>query len=89
MEDRVYNKIWSGKASTSHQLLLNNIRHKDAVDRAIGALFKAGDAARKRLSPEFIAIDLREGINALGEVVGETYTDDILDVIFAKFCIGK
>ena len=69
--------------------MLNNVRHKDAIERAIAGLSRAQEVIRKRLSPEFISIDIRESINALGEIVGETYTDDILDVIFSKFCIGK
>ena len=89
LEDRVYNKIWSGKARTSHQLMLNNIRHKDAIERAIAGLSRAEDVIRKRLSPEFLSADIRETIDDLGEIVGRIYTDDILDVIFSKFCIGK
>jgi tRNA modification GTPase len=89
LEDKVYNKIWSGKVLTSHQLMLNNARHKDAIDRAIASLSSAEGVLRRKLSPEFLSVDVRESINALGEIVGETYTDDILDVIFSKFCIGK
>ena len=89
LEDKVYNKIWSGAAYSSHQLLLNNVRHKDAINRAIAALLAAENATRKKFSPEFLATDVREGIDALGEITGQTYTDDILDVIFSTFCIGK
>ena len=89
LEDKVYNNIWSGAAYSSHQLLLNNVRHKDAINRAIAALLAAENATRRKFSPEFLATDVREGIDALGEITGQTYTDDILDVIFSKFCIGK
>ncbi len=41
------------------------------------------------LSPEFIALDLREALGALGEVTGQTVTEEILERIFATFCIGK
>ena len=89
LEAEVYNKIWSGKVRSSNELMLNNVRHKDAVDKAIVSLLKTENAIRSNLSPEFLSIDIKEGISALGEIVGETYADDILDVIFSKFCIGK
>jgi len=42
-----------------------------------------------RLSGEFIAVDLREALEWLGEIVGLNYTEDLLDKIFSEFCIGK
>lgn len=89
LEDKVYNKIWSGRVRSSHQLMLNNARHKDGIEKAIANLCRAEDGVQKGLSTEFLSIDIRESINALGEIVGRTYTDDILNVIFSKFCIGK
>ena len=89
LEEKVYNKIWSGKVRHSGQLMLNNARHKDAIDRSAAFLGAAEGAIRKKLSPEFLSADIREAIDALGEIVGETYTDDILNVIFSRFCIGK
>ena len=89
LEEKVYNEIWSGKVYSTHQLMLNNVRHKNAIDRAIDSLRKAEDGIRKGLSPEFLSVDIRESINALGEIVGQVYTDDILNIIFSKFCIGK
>jgi tRNA modification GTPase len=89
LEDEVYNKIWSGKVHSSHQLMLSSARHKSAIDKAINSLCKTEEGIHKRFSQELLAIDIRESINVLGEIVGEIYTDDILDVIFSKFCIGK
>jgi tRNA modification GTPase len=40
-------------------------------------------------SAEFISVDLRSGLNSLGEITGDVTTDEILNNIFSKFCIGK
>ena len=52
-------------------------------------LFTAVAALREEASLEFVAADLRIGANAVGEVVGKTTTDDLLDLIFSQFCLGK
>ncbi|TLY45947.1 MAG: hypothetical protein E6K59_02435, partial [Nitrospirae bacterium] len=44
---------------------------------------------QRHMAAECIAADLRVAINAIGEIIGETTTDDILDRIFREFCIGK
>ena len=47
------------------------------------------DALRGNASLEFVALDLRQGIAAVGEIVGKTTTEDLLDAVFSQFCIGK
>ena len=56
-----------------------------AAERLRAAL----ESAQTHAGLEFIALDLREALDQLGEVVGEVITDDLLDVIFSQFCIGK
>ena len=89
LEDRIYNKVWSGKVSSSGEVMVNNIRHKAAIESAVKALFNAEDGIKKNLSLEFIVSDIRQGVDALGGIIGETYTDDLLNIIFSRFCIGK
>ncbi len=69
--------------------LIALLRHKNALQAAKSALRRASNAIREELSPEFTAIDLREALDALGEITGETTLDEILDQIFGEFCIGK
>jgi tRNA modification GTPase len=52
-------------------------------------LEQALEASRANLSAEFISVDLGRALQALGEIVGETTSEDILDRIFSQFCIGK
>jgi tRNA modification GTPase len=65
------------------------LRQKNALDTALQGLQRARRAALENASVEFIAADLREAIDALGDIVGETPTDEILNQIFNRFCIGK
>ncbi len=65
------------------------LRHKNALELANNAMFRALQSAKENAPIEFIAANLRDGLSALGEIVGETTTDDILNQIFNQFCIGK
>jgi len=64
-------------------------RHKHALQRARTELAGARQAADEELPADFVAIGLRGAVNALGEVTGESATEELLDAIFSKFCIGK
>jgi len=81
--------VREGHIDSSAPSFLLNARHCAAIRRAAEALARAGAAARQDLSTEFIALDLRVALDALGEVTGQVCTDDILDRIFSDFCIGK
>jgi len=66
-----------------------NSRHQDALRRAREGASRALEALRTNLTLELIAMDLRIAANAVGEIVGKTATEDLLDSIFSQFCIGK
>ena len=66
-----------------------NSRHEDALRRALTAANGAANAFRQGRSLECVALDLRQAVNAVGEVIGKTITEDLLDRIFSQFCIGK
>ena len=68
---------------------VTNARHNNALNAAQVSLIHAQQAAQAGMSPEFLAVDLRAALRHLGEITGETTTDDILDRIFSTFCIGK
>ena len=69
--------------------MVTRLRQWEALLRADQSLLQACDAMEQRLSGEFIAVDLREALEWLGEIVGLNYTEDLLDKIFSEFCIGK
>jgi tRNA modification GTPase len=68
---------------------LARMRHWIALRHARQSLSQARDALEQRRSGEFIALDLRDSLEHLGEIVGLNYTEDLLDRIFSEFCIGK
>jgi len=70
-------------------LLITNARHSECLRRALQAIRKVKKGLKGNLSLEFVADDLKLALDAIGEVVGEVYTEDLLGVIFSKFCIGK
>ena len=69
--------------------IVTNIRHRDALIRTKDSLNQAISAIVKNESNEFISVHLRKALNSLGEVIGTVSTEDILNNIFSKFCIGK
>lgn len=66
-----------------------NVRHKGALEKALAACRKAEEALAADISPDLLAIDIQSALEYLGDIVGETTTEDVLDMIFARFCIGK
>ena len=69
--------------------VITNERHRAALVRAEEALKKADEAFENNLPLEIISGEVRLALSALDEIVGKTYTEDILGMIFSKFCIGK
>ena len=66
-----------------------NLRQKLALERAQKALIKALHNLERQESPEIVAMDIREALDCLGEITGETTTEEVIDHIFNRFCIGK
>lgn len=66
-----------------------NARHAEALRRAAAALERAAAAARAQQPGEIVALELRESLGAIGEVTGQTVAEDLLEKIFARFCVGK
>lgn len=82
-------KVTVSDQSSESSAVVTNSRHRDALARAKGSLELARETLLDGKSGEFVALDLRSGLNALGEITGEITNEDILNNIFSKFCIGK
>ncbi len=66
-----------------------NVRHKDALKKGLEACRRVEKGLEADVSPDLLAIDLQSALGYLGDIVGETTTEDVLDLIFERFCIGK
>ena len=66
-----------------------NARHRDCLRRARQSCERARQALNQQTGPEYIIIDLKDALHALGEVIGTVDVEQILDSVFSQFCIGK
>jgi tRNA modification GTPase len=89
LKDAIKALVWTGAVGAEMLEVMINSRHQDALARAREATTRTLAALREDLSLDLVAVDLRIAVNALGEVVGKTFTDDLLDLIFSQFCLGK
>jgi tRNA modification GTPase len=89
LKDAIKNLAWSGEIQAEMLEIMINSRHQDALERAREASLRTIDALTNGASIELAALDLRIAVNAIGEIVGQTTTENLLDVIFSQFCIGK
>lgn len=89
LKDAIHGLALSGADCRSTLNIVSNIRQKMAIEKTRDMLSKARDSILQGLSPEFPAFDIRQALERLGEIAGETVTDEVLEKIFSIFCIGK
>ncbi len=90
LEQNLVAMVLSGETEAADNPLVSNPRHKDLLDRAHQAIAAALQVLQREDAPmELVAVDVAEGVHLLGEITGETATDELLSVIFSNFCIGK
>jgi tRNA modification GTPase len=89
LKDAIKSLVWAGEIKAEMLEVMINSRHQNALTRAREAVFLTLEALQADATLELVALDLRIGVNAVGEVVGKTTTEDLLDTIFSQFCIGK
>jgi tRNA modification GTPase len=89
LKDAIKELAWSGEIHAEMLQVMINSRHQDALNRARAAAHSTLTALKENQTLELVALDLRLAVNAVGEIVGQTTTEDLLDIIFSQFCIGK
>ena len=89
IEDQIEELVYGSTAPSADHVMVNNVRHIQLLDDAAGDLERATEMIRRNEPLDFIEVDVRSAYDALGEVIGETVSDEILNEVFSRFCLGK
>jgi tRNA modification GTPase len=89
MEQQVRRLAFAEERPQLEHVLITNLRQQQAAQQALAAVEQALRGVDEQVGDELLAIDVGRALDALGDIVGETTADDLLNRIFAEFCIGK
>ncbi|OGW92022.1 MAG: tRNA uridine-5-carboxymethylaminomethyl(34) synthesis GTPase MnmE [Omnitrophica bacterium RIFCSPHIGHO2_02_FULL_63_14] len=91
LEDKIFSMLITVPEGfePSGTAMVNTVRQKDLLGSLLASVESAASACRTGLSPELIAVDVRQGLEHLGELVGEVIDEEVLEALFNQFCIGK
>ncbi|SHF44392.1 tRNA modification GTPase trmE [Desulforamulus putei DSM 12395] len=89
LEQSILNLVLEGKVTAADNILVSNSRHKHALERAKHHLTEARRGLAEAVPADLVSIDLKSAWEILGEITGNHVTEDLIDRIFADFCIGK
>ena len=81
--------VLAGEDDVTAAPIVPNLRHREALLEASRRFRDAASGAGKGLPLEIVAVDLQAGLKALGEITGESTSEEVLDRIFSQFCLGK
>ena len=89
LEQEIENLVYGGKVKQEESLLVTNVRHMELLDKSKEAITDAYKMAATSEALDFIEVDVRRCWELLGEIIGESVTEDIIEQVFARFCLGK
>lgn len=89
IEEEILNMVYSGNVAQNESLMVTNVRHKELLERASASIKDALHMTCQREAMDFIEVDLKDSYESLGEITGETVSDDIINEVFSRFCLGK
>ena len=89
IEDEIEKLVYGGQVKQQESLMVTNVRHKTLLEEASSSLGDACSMAEAGEALEFLEIDVNRAYEALGEIIGEAVNDDIINEVFARFCLGK
>ncbi|OIP36489.1 tRNA uridine-5-carboxymethylaminomethyl(34) synthesis GTPase MnmE [Candidatus Desantisbacteria bacterium CG2_30_40_21] len=89
LRDAIKGLLLNGQINIGEGVMVSNVRHIDALKKALSAILRAKDTFKNNLSIDIIAVDLHDALLCLNILVGEITTEDILDAVFSRFCVGK
>jgi len=89
LEEAIVEAVFSGRVTASEAPTVTSPRHKEALSRALDHVSSAHSTYLAGQLIDLVAIDLAAAVNALGEITGQTASEDLIDTIFSSFCLGK
>jgi tRNA modification GTPase len=89
MKETIRSLVLNESGGNSPDIIVTDLRHKRALEGALASCLATRDGISGGLSPELPSLEIREALDHLGEILGETTTEEVLDSIFSRFCIGK
>ncbi len=89
IENHIEKLVYGGELSQHDSTMVNNVRHIELLQQSRDSLRDAMDMTLAREALDFIEVDVRNAYELLGEITGETVSDDIINEVFARFCLGK
>lgn len=89
LKEAIFSAIVTGGSDVREAAIVPNARQHAALARALPIVFQVRQNLLDHVPPDIVAIDLKEALECLGEITGQTTSEDVLDRIFSQFCIGK
>ncbi len=89
LEKKIVAQVWQGNLNDTHGVLISNARHAHALQEALAAVTDARETLQKRSSLEIVSEQIKRAVNFLDAITGRHVDNDLLEQIFARFCIGK
>src|SRR5207253_2297309 len=88
LEQAILDRISAGNLQPDNSIAINT-RHRDCLRRALDSCEHALDSLGRIVGWEYVAVDLKASLRALGEIIGTIDVEQVLDSVFGQFCIGK
>ena len=89
LEDKIVELVYKGKVVGPESVVVGNLRHASCLREAQKLIAQAVGSVDNKASVELIAQDVKDSLGYLDELLGKKFSEDLLDKIFSKFCIGK
>ena len=89
LEEEIKNMFFSGEVTFNDEIYITNIRHKTSLQEAASSLNLVLQSIADEMPEDFYSIDLMNAYKVLGNIIGESVEDDLVNEIFSKFCMGK
>ena len=89
IEEEVENLVYGGEVKQGDSMMVTNVRHKALLEEASQSLADAIGMAQIGEALEFLEIDVNRAYEVLGQIIGEAVEEDIINEVFARFCLGK